>query len=340
MARKPKSSQVLDDDRSKLLDALKFVSFIFQGAEISDYQFVRISNGLITAADNTVCMGAPVESDLDICLQGEKLQAALTQCGSNFQFTQIDTSSVSIRSEKFRAIVPCFASDMIFPTSPDKPIADLTNNLLEAIDACNDAVSGKGTKPHDHGLRIGSNSIVATNGHLLIEAWHGLDLPDGLIIPKRALQALIKSKKSLGKFGFSNTSATFYFDDNTFIKTRLIDGLFPNYNKIFDQFVGVGYQDLPADFYAALDAIKNFVVEDRIYFHDACISTDRSLDAGASYKVEHLPGGSAYSPKLWGLVRGKIKGVYFGQYGVGAMPYASIFYGDAIRGVIAGKNAA
>jgi hypothetical protein len=58
------------DARTKLIDALGFVAFASSGHDSELFNYIKIKNRLLTAADNTIVIGCPVEADLDIVIQG------------------------------------------------------------------------------------------------------------------------------------------------------------------------------------------------------------------------------------------------------------------------------
>ena len=63
---------------------------------------------------------------------------------------------------------------------------------------------------------------------MLMEAWHGLDLPPNVPLPKQFVAALVKQKKNLTGFGFSRSSATFYFEDGCWLRTQLYSDEWPD----------------------------------------------------------------------------------------------------------------
>lgn len=337
MARKPKADTGIDN-KSKLIEALRFAAFVTTGTDTEDFAYVRIKDKLLTAADNVICMGGPVDEDLEICLHGSKLKAALEQCGPVFKITEVDRSGISVRSDKFRAVVPAMEIELMSPYLPDAPVAKIDDRIKNAFELCNPIVPGKGDRPFSNSASLNAGSCIATNGALMVEYWHGIDLPSGLNIPKRCLTAVTKQKKPLAAFGFSNYSATFYFDDGSFIKTKLEDVNYPNTDRLFDGFNGMPFEPMPPEFFKGIDAVDAFAVDGTIYIHDGYVATHNSLDIGASYRVDGIRGFHCYGGKYWQMVKDHVRTVHFSKGTVGAAPVAAMFYGENIRGIIAGKN--
>jgi hypothetical protein len=281
-------------------------------------------------------MGNPVEIDLDMCIQGAKFKAGLQQCKSNFQFTQVDAASISLRSDKFNAVVPIADADTIAETKPDEPVAAIDDRIKKAFDVCNNIANEKLDRPFCQCLQLNANTVVATNGFAALEYWHGINLPDALSIPKRASVAVVKAKKSLAAFGFSNTSATFYFEDGSFIKTKLHIAEFPNkaLHGLYAMFDEASFVSLPADFFNSMDAIESFIVDDNVFLHNEYMASNRTLELGANYKVEGLRGNYQFSFKLWQIMRPHILTACF--HPDPKKPTA--FRGQNLRGLIMGKN--
>jgi hypothetical protein len=333
MTKRSTSNEVIDN-RSKLLDALRFVAFASSGHDKEQFNYIKINNRYLTAADDTITMGMPVDNDLDICVHGMKFKAAVDQCNANYKFTQIDNVSISIRSEKFRALVPSIDTATITDSKADSKITQIDNKIKEAFDVCAYAVDPKEMRIFAQGARLQTNTVIATNGKQAFEYWHGFSLPVDVVIPKRAMLAVSKTKKSLAALGYSDSSVTFWFEDDSFIKTKLLDTTYPNVNALFDAHKGGAFAELPSDLFVGIDAIETFIVDDYIYLLDGYVATNRSLEMGANYAVNGLAGSYAFSHKLLETIRPYAKRVSFPSD-----PRKPImFYGDSLRGLLCGKN--
>ena len=327
MARKPKPVSA-NDDRLKLIEALKFAAIASKDAE-GAHAFVTIQNNWLIAENDTLTVGTPVDVALDLSPHGEQFLAALAQCGSQFQLTQVDTKAVSIKSGNFRALVPAIDTVKTILT-PDHPCAVINDALAEAFRSCM-GFTGKGERIINTCVALRANTMVATNGGMLIEYWHGIDLPGTLNIPKKTVETIIKIGKPLAHFGFSAATVTFYFDDGSFVITRLVAGEYPNSDRLFNAVRG-NLTIIWPEFFAALKAISAFIQDDSVYFHDNFIASHQSLDLGANYRVDGLPGGHRFSAVYWRTIEPFVKTVCFEAPG---KPVA--FSGDRARGLLMGK---
>lgn len=329
MARKPNVS--VTDDRSKLIEALRFASIATKD-EDGKTSFVVIENGHLCAYNDTFTIGVNVDVALELCPHAEQFQAALQQCKSEFVLTQLNQSAVSIKSGAFRALVPALTADLLDPLYPDPPVAVIGETLREAMTACLRVMS-KGERLINTCMMLRANTIVATNGGMALEYWHGIDLPGPLNIPKKTAETLSKITKPLSWFGFSEGTVTFYFDDMSFLKSRLINGMYPDVDRLFNAIEGVYVPIWPALF-VGLNAIKSFVQDDRIYFHSGYVATHQSLELGASYEVTGLPSRGCFNPSYWKAIEPFIEKVNMGT----RLDQPVAFHSVKGRGLLMGKS--
>ena len=329
MARK--AQPVGNDDRSKLIAALRFASIATKDNE-GKTAFVSIHENLMTAENDTYSLGIKVDVGLELCPQADLFAAALLQCSEQFQLTQVSATAVSIKSGNFRVLIPALSSSDTIECVPDPQCAAIDDRIREAFASCIRVMSKTGERVYHNALLLKSATAVATNGGVAVEHFHGIDLPGPLNIPRRTVDTIVKIGKPLAGFGFSATSVTFYFDDSSFLKTRLIAGDFPNIDTLFDRVTAEPLQIWP-QFYAGLDAINAFSNNDTVVFHADYVATHENLDMGASYRVPGIPTGYAFSAAYWKAIEPMATHVYIGS---SKEPFA--FVGKNVRGLIIGKS--
>lgn len=332
MARKPKATETAaSDERGKLLDALRFASIAIdkEGAN----SFVAFRNHWLTAENETFAIGCPVATDLEICPQADLFASALNQCGQNFQLTQVSMNGVSLKSGNFRALVPALPNDALSPVIPDAGQVGLTDTLKEAFAACYKMVGKKNDERIiNKCVLMRSGSMLGTNGGIAIEYWHGHSLPT-LCIPIKTAETISKISKSLAGFGVSDRSATFYFDDGSFLKTRLIAGEYPNVDRLFDS-QPITFVPIWPSLYAGISAIKGFCPDDTMYFDVARLGSHRNAELGASYSINGLPGNHCFSILYWLAIE-----PYATEVALADRPNSPhAFKGPNVRGLIMGKN--
>jgi len=290
---------------SELIEALSFVAAADTGKDIDKYAYVTMQDNTIVASNDVFAMGAHIDDDVRLCLHGAKLKAALENCGTNFQLTQLDASSVSIKSGKFKATIPCIDPELLTKWQTDPVVAVISDTIKDCFALLHPLVSEKSDRTIDHALHLRPFTGVGTNGGLLFEYYHGHDLPPGLLIPKQTAAVLAKLKPKLHGLGFSKHSATFWFDNNSYLRTKLIDGTYPDTDRLWYGDYASHARSLPTGFYQGLEAIEKFVDNDSVYFvAPNYVSTHPSLNVGANYIMEEaLPAGLCYSMNYWKRTR-------------------------------------
>lgn len=327
MARKPTKSK---PDVSVLFEALKFVNV----AQVNDgtplQTHVKISGGWVVAFDGIVSAGSPVPIDLTACPHSKRLTEALGLCGNEFTISQLDESKLCIQTAKFKAFVPCLHVDTLATVPPDAPCAAINDELAVALDAVH-------MQPHENDKRIiadtllvRSGSALGTDGVVLLEYWHGIDLPQ-LIIPKQFALAICKTKKPLSKLGFSPYSVTVYFDDNSWLRSQLYIEQWPNVDNILN--VQTNPFNIPPDFFEGLRHVIHACNDTSVLFSHNRLHSHESEVVGASYIVDGLPAGPCFSARRLLELEHFMKQVDFTSD-----RNVARFFGNNVRGAIVGMK--
>lgn len=326
-ARKPKSEK---NGAASLIEALKFIALAQQKEGTPQQTHCAIGNGCIIAFNGVFAAGHMIEDDLHACPHTTRLLDALGKCGEKLSITQLDGDRLSINSGRFRAIVPCIPFAQLIDVAPDEPCAEIDDRIKAGLEMAAWVLADTAARPMLAGALLQANSIVGTNGNMLIEYWHGIDLPPGMLIPKTACIAISKTPKKLAKFGFSQNSATFYFEDGSFIKSQLYSDTYPDYDVLFPP--EVNPWPLPAGFFEGVRNIQS-LSDDRIaYFNESGMFVkDAKKNEAGSYEVEGLKLGQAYNMDYLLAVESVFKQVDFDTNGGRVF-----FYGENTRGILMG----
>jgi hypothetical protein len=320
-----------------LIAAIKFVSVAQAKNGTVGETFCHMANKWVAASNGVLTVATPVEEDLTACPQTAVFLDALNRVETDLSITQLSAGFLSVASGDFRGVIPCAPFDQVPISPPDDPVATIDDRLKIAFEAVLKVPNELSPLPHMAGVLLQSGSIVATNGAIVIEAWHGIDLPPNMLVPKVALQAVLKSGKALVRLGFSQTSVTFWFEDQSFIKSQLFAGNFPAYQSV----IGCNYGDMwpvPTDFFKAVAAVASFSEQNAIYFKGGQVVSNLNDETPSFYKVEGLPEGVGFDGKLLALIADKASRFLFTQddnTGRNEIPRL-FFVGENLRGVVAG----
>jgi hypothetical protein len=192
--------------------------------------------------------------------------------------------------------------------------------------------SDHGQEIYNASILLNGQSVIATNGKVLFEYWHGIDLPPALPIPKALIGPLSKINKKLTKFGYSNSSITLFFEDESFIKSQLYAEEWPDVHKILT--LPSNPFPVPVDFFAGLDAVAPFS-EGFIYFDAGVMRSHPSDATGASYEVPGLPKGPIFPAKQLAWLKPYATSIDF-LVNSNNNWHGLMFFGDRMRGAISG----
>lgn len=311
-------------------EALKFVALICKDHGTIYETHARIDSNCITAYNGILSCGHYVDNDLLVCPNINLAVAALSKCGQNIAITQLD-NRLSIKSDKFRAIIPCLELELLLHNIiPDEPCAIIDQRLIEAFvlavkDEIGESIYSKSV------LLNGETLISSFNGQMVIEYWHGINLPQGLSIPKALIGPLLKINKKVTKFGFSQSSITIYFEDESWIRSQLYAEQWPENRHVFN--CTNNMQPFPADFWKGLAAVSSFG-EGLCYARDGKLCSHPQDNAGAEFSLDGLLGSWCYPIKQLASLQAWASHVDFQAQGAnGPCLYAA---GKQARAVIAG----
>lgn len=330
-AKRARKSKPTESSAANLIDGLKFISIAQKEKGEPRQTHCILGNGWIVASDGGISAGCRIEDDISAVPHTRRMMAALQKATGSISIVQLPTGRLSIKGGKFSTLVPCQDIADMPNIAPDPQIALLTNEIKKGFAACAVLANENATEPYRAGVLLQANSVVGTNGHALIEYWHGVDLPPGLMIPKASAIAVANCQKNLVGLGFTDRSVTFHFEDFSFIKTQLFNDTFPDYARLLNK--ECDPWPIPEDFYIAIDTIEEFSDTGLLYFDNNLMKTSRNIGEGATYEVAGLVGGMGFNHKYLKMVQPEFKKAAFNPVG-----QEVLFFGDVSRGIVKSIN--
>jgi hypothetical protein len=327
--RARKTAEKQQPKAAKLIEALKFISVAQKKVGEVQQQFCYLGNNWAVASNGILTIATPIQEDLHCCPHTYQFLDALTKCKDELQIAQLSPELLCVNSDKFRAHIACVDASVISLPAPDSNIAPVDDRLKAAFACLAPLIVDESPNPIAASLLLQANTAVATDLGALIEYWHGIDLPPGLLLPRAAALAVSRTSKKLTGFGYSPSSVTFYFEDGSLIKSQLYNANFPNYLPIFESQGQL--KNLPVSFYIAVHAIESFSVNGIVHFEDGLMSSNELESEGTTYKVKGLPIGMAFMAKKLILLEKFIKTAYFDEEAK-----RMFFQGENLRGVLMG----
>jgi len=335
MSRKSPGSKS-NETKSSLLQAIEFCSVVSEKLGAPYETHIGLRNNWAIAFNGIVAAGSPISEDITCYAHTMLLAEALSKCDDSFSLTQLDNGRLSIKSGKFKAVVPCLDPDLMQTALPDPKIVGITNAFKEAVEAVGVLASENAQHILTASVLMNGPSVISTNRVMLMEYWHGLDLPPNVPLPKQFVAALAKQKKNLTGFGFSSNSATFYFEDGCWLRTQLYNDEWPDVSAILNRQANLWTID--AGFFKALDAIEPFSEDGNVYSGLNMLRSHADEGVGASYECAGIPAGFVYPIKQLKIIKPFVKKIDWMANGVHDSTYCLVFQGDVSRGVISGRQ--
>ena len=335
MSSRPKKRTESKPASTGLLTALKFCQLVTKSEGAPFETHILLSNYTAVAFNGVLATGIKIDEDINGAPNANLIVQALSKCGDNLSITQLDQLRLSIKSNKFKAIVPCIDSALMTAAIPDPQVALLNDRFKEAMAAVCTLPSETAQSVIAASILMAGASLIATDRKVMMEYWHGQDLPYGIALPKAFATALIKCPKSLRGFGFSTNSATFWFEDDSWLRSQFFAEPWPDIRTILDR--KCNPWPIHADFYRGLDSVEPFSETGDVYFDSGIMRSDHDENVGASFEIFGLPKGPVFSIKQLNLIRPFVKEIDFMAQGTHTTNMC-LWYGESCRGAIAGRG--
>lgn len=316
-------------EKSKLLQALEFVALAQRETGAPYQTHCQMGQGFIVAFDGVVAIGHLIDEHLDLCPHTATMVEALSRCDGAFSLTQTSNGDLSVKSGRFRATVRCANDAVIKGIYPDNPCGYFTVEVINGLKLLSPFVPENAHRVVMASIFLRSGSMLATDGQFILEYQHGLEFPPtGFLIPKPFISALLKIKKETVSFGYSDTSLTVYFADNSWIRTQLYKEQWPDCDGVLNR--PNTPTQLPDGFFEAVRNVSAFTVDNRIRFRNNVVMSHDSANEGACNELDGVIANVTLTKKHISLLDGMINAI--DMNGTNAVTY---FYGERLRGALA-----
>lgn len=329
---KPRSKSTTQSNT--LLEAISFVGSILKDKGAAFETHVSMKDGWAVGFNGVLSAGHKIEEQIEAYPQNELFLNALSKCGEGLSITLLETNRLSIKSGSFKALIPCVEGDLMHVIEPDPPIAIIDDRFKKALETVGRLADENAQSVVTASILMNGFSLIATDRKFIMEAWHGIDLPPGLTLPKAFVGPLTKAKKPLAQFGFSEGSATFYFNDGSWLKTQTYADVYPDLNGLLNKQSNMW--NVPDKFFEAIGAIEPFSEDGNIYFDKGFLRSHPSETVGASFEISGTPTGVVYPYRYLNMLNGLATKIDFvTPHNKG---YCLMFQGETARGLIAGRD--
>ena len=314
----------------QLLSSLKVLSSILKDDGSILERHVLLRNNWCTATNGILSIGEPIQEDLIAAPNGLLLREALAKCGASFSITQLP-HTLEIKGGRFKAVIPCMPPEDLQGAFPDPSIAACNDRLKASLSAVAPLALDE-LSVVTASVLISEGCVTATDRKVIIQHYHGIDLPV-LTLPKTLIKPLVSNTKKLVGFGYSKSSCTFHFEDGSWIKSQYFIEKWPDINSVLNKQTSM--HPIPESFYDAIDALEKFSEDGFVRCQSNKILSHDESEKGASYEVYGLPEGPTLNIKQLKIITGLMTAVDF------QVPHNGfkmmMFKGENCRGAVAGR---
>ena len=316
-----------------MLASLKFV----QGA-VAKKDFVpalthyRIENGTVRGYNGILALCSPIPMDIECTPRAEPMVKAISYCEDTVSMSLTPTGKLSIKSGAFKALVDCVEG----PTPHVVPEGDTVQvdgaSLIAAFKAVWPFVGNDASRPWSNGVLLQGQSAFATNNVTLVEYWVGGNFPKSVNIPRAAVQEMIRINEPPISAQLTDTSITFHYEGNRWIRTQLFSLEWPDLGRVLDrESTPVAMEE---QLFVALEKLQFFVDKSgRIFFKDGIVRTHADYAEGATYEIATLQHEGIFNIDMLKCLSGVAQTIDWSLY-----PGPCMFFGERLRGAIIGMR--
>lgn len=307
---------------------LKALRFVRGAVAKKDYLPVlthfSIKDGRITSYNGNIALSAPLNLALNTRPNAMQMYRAIAACHGQTVITQLPNNSLTIKSGTFKGTIDCTSDE--FPDIDIRGEAvTLPFRLVSTFHRLSPYISEDASRQWSRGILLRGKSAIVTNNVVLIEYWLGMETPVELIIPKEAVDEIVRIGEEPLAIAVSPHSLTFWYSEDRWLYVRAIDESFPNTDRYFQG--SPSYGPFPETLFPSLATIRPFLEkEGSVHLSPSLLSIlppDREgtqievpgLEVTAKFSWEHLASleavatGIDWSGKPCQFVGDKLRGV-------------------------------
>lgn len=291
----------------------------------------NIKDGYIKGFNGVLSICTPIPFDVNCQPDAGQLIKAVGNCKAAVELSMTPAGKLRLKSGTFKAFINCYDDPMPDVEPEGEIVAVNGKNILDAMRRLIDFVGDDAARQWTNGIMFRGKVAMATNNVCLVQAWIGTTFPLEANVPAAAVRELIRIGDPPTHVSMTDTSMTFYFSDERWLRTQLYSTEWPDVDTMFGPSDRFAPKLVPDNFWDGIDALSPFQDKlNRVYFRDGEMLTSLEAEEGASFQVAGLPE-AIFNINMLKLVRESATKFDFSLY-----PGPGYFTGDKIRGLIVG----
>lgn len=205
-------------------DRLKFMASHAGGTYAPTLAHFYIYNGRLQSGNGRYAVDCPCDLPA-ACVHADKLHAAFQACRGEPTAT-LGPTGYTVRSGKTRARLPVLDPATYPVVAPDAETEHTAPGIAAMLKRIAPFVAEDASRPWATSVCLKGGFAYATNNVVLCRVPFTAGFAESINIPLATVEAIISLGEPVG-MGVSELSATFYFEDGTWVKTQLIGGDWP-----------------------------------------------------------------------------------------------------------------
>ena len=129
----PRPKKPSEKKSPRLLEAVRFLSLISKDEGQPSETHILLKDRTASAFNGILGAGAVIEEELHCAPHTKTFLNALSKCGENYSLTQVDQSTLSIKSGPFKATIPCIDPILIYFPTPDANVATIDDKFKSSL---------------------------------------------------------------------------------------------------------------------------------------------------------------------------------------------------------------
>ena len=294
-------------------------------------QHLQIKDGRVTGFNGTLSLSSPIAIPFDVVPRADLFIKAVDACEEEVDITLTKSGRLKMVSGEMTAFVDCLTEWETAMPPPDGERVELKAPLLPVVKKLNPFISKDASRPWSRGIRLCKDSIHVTNNIILIQMYTGTPFPFEVIIPDSTVKELIRIGEEPEAMGTDGNTLTFYYSDDRWLRTCIIDGGWPPVEQVFEMYGKGKTKELPDDFFKRLRELVPFLSEDRsVFFDQGIMTTDPHPETGVKFPTE-IKRQLRFNADQLILLEDIVETIDLGNY-----PEPCFFKGAGLRGIIMG----
>ena len=316
-----------------MLEALKFV----QGA-VSKKDYVpalthfRIRDQRITGFNGKISLSSPIALDLDCHPRAQTFVSAIEACTETVQLNLTTSGKLRVRSGKFAAHVDILTDDSFPEIVPEGQSVALSADIMPALRRMYEFTAEDAAKPWAAGLLLDGHYMFATNNVILVQHYMDDFFPFRINIPRYTIKEMLRIGEAPISVQVSQNSVSFHYTNSRWLRSQVNSVEWPDTDALFEHVAQFEHllDPVPPGMFEALETLEPFVdALGKLFIGHGMIATAEQDGASIDFDLPEC----SFNIKMLSLLKGVATRMAFRAY-----PKPVLFYGDKLRGVIAGMR--